>query len=79
MQPQFVPTSKKMERNKGPASLPELLWLAIWLLLAISQPFQAQFCWEKLKNCFFFFNFWVGVTPLCRRQHLVVAAHRRML
>ena len=35
---------------KEKASLPELPWLAILLLLAISQPFQAGFWWDKREN-----------------------------
>ena len=32
-------------------TLPELPWLAILLLLAISQPFQVRFWWNKRENC----------------------------
>ena len=42
MHNQFNPTSPEMEK-KGSASLPEFPWLAILLLLAISQPFQVAF------------------------------------
>ena len=49
MQPQFNPTITNMEK-KGSASLPELPWLAVFLLLDISQPFQVGFRWDKREN-----------------------------
>ena len=36
--------------KKRPASLPELLCLAISLLLVVSQAFQVGFWWEKVEQ-----------------------------
>ena len=48
MQPQFNPTNLTQNgEKKGPASLPELLWLAILPYLC---HFKSEFCWDKREN-----------------------------